>query len=123
MAINNVTTNANLKYDGYYEIRFIKLKSDKYTINESNNTIEVEADDDSTILKNLSTSWEDAKITIHNNKLQISYNDTLIKEFALIRITNPKTGSTYLIITSVILIISLGTIMFYLKRKEKQINE
>lgn len=123
MTINNVTTNANLKYDGYYEIRFIKLKSDKYAINEENNTIEVEADEDSTILKNLSTSWEDAKITINNNKLQISYNDTIIKEFTLIRITNPKTGSTYLIITSAIFIISLGTIMFYLKRKERKINE
>lgn len=121
--LENDLTNIDIEYNGYYEVRLIKISSNKYIINEENNTIEVEADDDSTILKNLSTSWEDAKITIHNNKLQISYNDTLIKEFALIRITNPKTGSTYLIITSVILIISLGTIMFYLKRKEKQINE
>lgn len=121
MKINNITTSANLKYDGYYEIRFMSLPSDIYTINEKENTIDVETDDDATILKNLKISWDDAKININDNKLQIYYNEELLKEYTLERITNPKTGSFYIYIILIISILSIGIVVcgFAITKKYK----
>lgn len=117
--INSVSTSATLKYDGYYEIRFMTLTSDKYTIDNSNNTIDVEADNDSTILNNVKMVWNDAKVNITGDKLQIYYNNELLKEYSLERITNPKTGSLSIYIIMIIGVVSC-IILFYGYKMIKQ---
>ncbi len=118
ISLNNKSTSAKIKFNGYYEIRFMTLKSDKYTIDNDNSIIDVDADNDATILKNLKLPWADAKININNNKLQVYYNNELLKEYTLKRIINPKTGSSYLYITISLFLFSIGILLFYSRNKK-----
>ena len=116
MEINNVSTSANLKYDGYYEIRFMTLTSDKYVIDEDNSVIDVGGDSDETVLGNVKMSWSDAVIKINNDKLDIYYNDELIREFTLLRVSNPETGSLVLYSILFIFIISISAVFIFRKK-------
>lgn len=96
------------------------LTSDKYIIDEENNTIDVETDNDSTILNNLKMSWTDANLKITGNTLNIYYNDKLIRQFKLKRITNPTTGSTFIYIVGGLILVSIITILIIVNNKKKK---
>lgn len=124
---NNVTINelnnfSNIIfYEGYREFRFMTLSSDVYVIDDNNNIIDVSGDDDSTILNNLKVSFDDAVINIANDKLQVYYNNILLKEYALLRTDNPGTGNLGLYLIGIILIISFGFIVYFISKK-KDVN-
>jgi len=115
-------TNKNLSnyegkysYNGFYEIRFVSLSSDKYKIDEDNYTIDVADDTNEEIKKNLKLSWSGATYEINEDKLVLKYNGVSFKEFSLQRISNPKTGSSMIYIVSTIMIVSI--ICFIIVRK------
>ena len=124
VTLNNISSyNGVIFYEGYREIRYITLNSAQYTINDDNSTINVEGDSDLTILENLNLSDKDATLNIDNNKLQIYYNNKLLKEFSLIRIKNPPTGSIIIYIISLVSFISIILVfLFYRMHQRKEIN-
>ncbi len=108
-------------YEGYRVFRFMSLSSDKYVIDEENNTIDVGGDSDSNILSNIAVSFDDAVVNIQDDTLYVYYNDELLKSFNLLRVVNPKTGSLYIYLILGLLVISLG-IIFYLRKRKKYIS-
>lgn len=114
----NGVSGVDIKYNGYYEIRFMTLTSDKYTIDNENNSIDVEVDSDEEILKNVKMTWNDAQIKINNNKLKVFYNNELLKEYTLKRIVNPKTGSLAVYIVTILCFVSLVLIANFYKNKK-----
>ena len=99
----------------------MSLSSDKYVIDEENNTIDVGGDSDSDILSNIAVSFDDAVVNIQDDNLYVYYNDELLKSFNLLRVVNPKTGSLYIYLILGLLVISLG-IIFYLRKRKKYIS-
>ena len=108
-------------YEGYRVFRFMSLSSDKYVIDEENNTIDVGGDSDSNILSNIAVSFDDAVVNIQDDTLYVYYNDELLKSFNLLRVVNPKTGSLCIYLILGLLVISLG-IIFYLRKRKKYIS-
>lgn len=100
-----------IEYNGYFEIKMITLTSNKYFINENDSTIEVNGDSDQEILNNVKVSWDGANVTINGDKLQITYDNEIIKEFSLKRLTNPVTGSLSLYIIITIAIVTTALII------------
>lgn len=111
LTLNNVSSNIQPKLYAYYDLHFINLTSDKYPINESDNTIEVNGNSDQEILNNVKVSWDGANVTINGDKLQITYDNKIIKEFSLKRLTNPVTGSLSLYIIITIAIVTTALII------------
>ena len=113
----NGVSGIDIKYNGYFEVRMITLTSDKYTIDNENDSIDVETDSDEEILKNVSLPYSEAKASINGNKLQVKYNDEVLKEFTLKRVTNPSTGSMSIYITIILAIMSFVVGTFVYKNK------
>lgn len=130
ITINNLTSYSKIiYYEGYRELRYMTLTSDKYTIDENNNSINVGSDDDNTIINNLKLSWNGGKFKINNNNLEVYYNNTMLKKFTLERtnkstnvITNPQTGVISFILLVLILSVSLISIITINHKNKKIIN-
>ena len=105
---DSVTTQG---YRSWLTFRFTKLTSSKYTIDEANSVIDVEVDDDATVLKNVKVNREEASVKIENNKLKVFVGNDLIKEFTLKRITNPSTGMSSIYVVALILIFSVAMVI------------
>lgn len=119
VSISNISSySKKISYEGYRELRYMTLTSNKYPIDENNNIIDTGEDNDETIISNLKVSWNDATIKINNNKLEIYYlNNELVKEFNLKRtgnflnIENIPTGTISLTILLIAMIVSLISII------------
>ncbi len=123
-ATNNEVMNFSgvQKFQGYYTLKFMKLTSDKYVIDEVKNIIDVGGDSDDVIRKNLKMSWEGATFTIQGNKLTIKYNGMNVKEFTLQRIVNPKTGDLFVALIVLLGVVGGGTsIIIYRRYIQKKI--
>ena len=105
---DSVTTQG---YRSWLRFRFVKLLSDKYKIDEANSVVDVDVDDDATVLKNLKVTQENIDLKIENNKLKIYNGSQLLKEFTLKRITNPTTGMSSIYIVALILVFSVAMVI------------
>ncbi len=116
------SSNVDFIFEGYYEVRFIKISSDKYAINEEKATIEVGSDNDEDIKKNLSSSWDEISFDISGNQLVVKYNGQDVKKFTLQRVVNPKTGSSLLYGIIFMLIASCVTLFVVYTKGINKIN-
>lgn len=108
-------------YEGYREFKFINLTSDKYVIDEEKSIIDVAGDSDDVILANVSRKFKEANISIDGNKLKLSYNGELLKEFALKRVKPNSTGILEMLIVIGILISGVICIIIYSKRLRNEV--
>ena len=105
--------DGSYSYNGFYTLRFIKITSNKYVINENNSTIDVGGDSDDKIIANLNSSYNGADITINGNSLKLSYNGEVIREFTLQRVAPVPTGSlTLYIILGILVICGVCVVIF-----------
>lgn len=133
LAIDNPSTNSNVKvsnlnfngliyYDGYFDLHFMNLTSDKYEIDEKSSIIAVGNDDNDTILKNLKINQdiELATMKINGKKLQLLSGDKVFKEFTLSKtssIPNPKTGIVDYFLPLTVVIVAFGGSYILMRKK------
>lgn len=108
-------------YEGYREFKFINLTSDKYVIDEEKSIIEVGGDSNDVILSNINSGLKNANIDIDNDKLRLSYNGEILREFTLNRVDNPPTGIIDTLIVIGILISGVIGIVIYRKNLENRV--
>ena len=98
-------------YRAWFDFKFVKLTSSKYNINETSNVIDVETDDDATVLKNIKANRDEVSVKIENNKLRVYHGNDLLKEFTLKRVTNPTTGMSSIYVVALILVLSVAMVI------------
>lgn len=124
---NNISVNglSNFSgivyYEGYREFKFINLTSDKYVIDEEKSIIDVAGDSDDVILSNINNSLKNSNIDIDGNKLRLSYNGEILREFTLNRVNNPSTGILEILIVMGLLISGIIGIVIYRKDLENKV--
>ena len=75
------------KYSYTIHLEVFKLESEKYLINENNNTIYIGTDNINDINNNLSIDEVVTKeLDTENNKLVLKYNNEILKEFNILRL-------------------------------------
>lgn len=80
----DIAGNIGIEYVTRSTVNVVEITSDKYIIDEKQNLIHVGIDNDVDIIKenvDISHKEIDIKVDLYNNKLQVKYNDSVLKEF------------------------------------------
>ena len=92
---HNISNYSNT-YSGIYNVKVINITSDKYKINDNESYIYIGNETDKNIiLSNLNIPTEvECKMDLENNKLQVMWEENILKEFTIKRIDfgNIKAG-------------------------------